>query len=152
MRKGIFMKHFLDKIRQNKLTSKPGIIDKVLPLLICLVVVTVMIHVFIGWTDTIKVKRDADTLVREYLLIMEAEGYLTVENKEKLLQELNDIGVEVSNWGDTSFSNVGYGNEVILEVNGTTQSRLKIINSWNSISNDNSNFTVSLRKTSTAKN
>ena len=146
------MKHFLDKIRQNKLTSKPGIIDKVLPLLICLVVVTVMIHVFIGWTDTIKVKRDADTLVREYLLIMEAEGYLTVENKEKLLQELNDIGVEVSNWGDTSFSNVGYGNEVILEVNGTTQSRLKIINSWNSISNDNSNFTVSLRKTSTAKN
>ena len=137
---------------KNKLKYKPGLADKILPLLLCLVVVTLTIHVYIGWSDTIKVKKEADTLVREYLLLMEAEGYLSIDNKEQLEKELNDIGVNITNWGDTTFSNAGYGNEIVLEINGTADSRLVIVNAWNSLSKDTDTIEISLRKTSTAKN
>lgn len=142
----------LSKIKNNKLKNKSGLVDKIIPLLLCLVVVTLIIHVYIGWSDTIKIKRDADVLVREYLLLMEAEGYLSVENKETLEQELGELGISISNWGDTTFSNVGYGNEIVLEINGLAQSRLYVINGWNSLSKDTNTIDISLRKTSTAKN
>lgn len=139
-------------IENNNLKSKNGLVDKIIPLLLCLVVVTLTIHVYIGWSDTIKVKREADVLVREYLLLMEAEGYLSVESKENLEQELKDLGISISNWGDTTFSSVGYGNEIVLEINGYTQSRLYVVKGWNSLTKDTDTINISLRKTSTAKN
>lgn len=142
---------FLFKTK-NKLKCKPGLADKILPLLLCLVVVSLTIHIYVGWSDTIKMKKEADTLVREYLLLMEAEGYLSIDNKEQLEKELNDIGVVITSWGDTTFSNAGYGNEIVLEINGTANSRLVIVNSWNSLSKDTDELKISLRKTSTAKN
>jgi hypothetical protein len=137
---------------KQKLKSKDGLVDKILPLLLCLVVVTLTIHVYVGWSDTIKIKRDADTLVREYILLMEAEGYLSTDNKEKLEDELNNIGVSITHWGETTFTNVGYGNEIILEIIGTADNRLYVINGWNSLSEDTDVINISLKKTSTAKN
>ena len=143
---------FLSIKEKNKLKSKNGLVDKIIPLLLCLVVVTLTIHVYIGWSDTIKIKRDADVLVREYLLLMEAEGYLSVDNKEKLEQDLEKLGITISNWGNTTFSNAGYGNEIILEIDGYAESRLYVIKGWNSLTKDSDTLDISLRKTSTAKN
>lgn len=132
--------------------KKSGMVDKLLPLLMCLVVVALIMHVLIGWIATINAKDNVDFIVREYMLQMEADGYLTPENKVALEQALNDVGMTVSEWGTTTFSEVGYGTKITLEIYGKMKDQTFIITAWDSIQKSDQLLDVHIKRSSTAKN
>ena len=142
--------NFLKLIKFKK--KKEAIIDHIVPLLLCLLVIALVMNILISWEKTLAVKNNADLIIREYILQMEASGYLTDENRKQLEDDLSAIGVTVANWGKTTFSQVGYGNRIVLEVYGVAQSSLLLSEDGESLINDDDSIDIHLLKVSTAKN
>ena len=66
----------------------------------------------------ISVKQRAEWSLREYMLAMEVEGYLTDTNKTALTQKLTDLGVANISFEDTTMSRTNYGDRIILHIKG----------------------------------
>lgn len=56
---------------------------------------------------------------REYLLIMETEGYLKPEDAVSLVAELNSYGLTSVSLSGTTMSEVDYGERIYLKITGT---------------------------------
>ena len=95
-----------------------GILDQFLPAIVVIVLLAVL------WTGSMisasNIDRSSDIhhVARTYLLRMEADGFLTEENRNLLLAELEALDMENINLTGTSFTNVGYGNPVRLVIRG----------------------------------
>jgi len=66
----------------------------------------------------ISVKQRAEWSLREYMLAMEVEGYLTDTNITALTQKLTDLGVANISFEDTTMSRTNYGDRIILHIKG----------------------------------
>lgn len=95
-----------------------GILDQFLPAIVVIVLLAVL------WTGSMisasNIDRSSDIhhVARTYLLRMEADGFLTEENRNLLLAELEALDMENIDLTGTSFTNVGYGNPVRLVIRG----------------------------------
>lgn len=69
-------------------------------------------------------KEDIRQIARGYVLEMETVGYLTPESRSALILELGNKKLTNIDLAGSSFSAVGYGNDIVLSIKGTLSSRV----------------------------
>ena len=90
-----------------------GMLDQFLPAIVVIVMLAVL------WTaSNIDRSNAIHQVARTYLLQMEADGYLTEGNKVMLLTDLANLDMVGIDLTGTSFTDVGYGNQVRLVIKG----------------------------------
>ena len=93
-----------------------GILDQFLPAIVVIVLLAVL------WTGSMisasNIDRSSDIhqVARTYLLRMEADGYLTEENRNLMISELEALDMENIDLTGTSFTDVGYGNQIRMVI------------------------------------
>ena len=103
-----------------------GILDQFLPAIVVIVLLAVLWTGSMISASNIDRSSDIQQVARTYLLRMEADGCLTPENRSLLIAELKALDMERIDLTGTSFSDVGYGNQIRLVIRGVVN--LKDIN------------------------
>lgn len=96
-----------------------AVIENMLVFLIGLVLVTAFLVIIFGAFASISDKWNMRQTAREYLLIMETEGYLKPSDKSDLLDELESEGLYDISLSGTTEQEVHYGDRIYLEIQGT---------------------------------
>ena len=95
-----------------------GILDQFLPAIVVIVLLAVLWTGSMISASTIDRSSDIHQVARTYLLRMEADGYLTEENRNRMILELEALDMENIDLTGTSFTDVGYGNRIRLVIRG----------------------------------
>ena len=95
-----------------------GMLDQFLPAIVVIVLLAVLWTGSMITASNINRSNDIQQVARTYLLQMETDGYLTEENKGLLLNDLAALDMININLTGTSFTDVGYGNQVRLVIRG----------------------------------
>lgn len=126
-----------------------GVLDDFLPTLIFLALMAILLFLFIGYNKAINQKTTLNNIARKYLLEMETTGYMTTEMQNSLKEELsaagfagNESGAEISrnNFYGTTFTDVGYGNEMIINIQAYTKNMVIATSSGEDATSDNWNM------------
>ena len=96
-----------------------SVIENMLVALIGMVMTTAFLVIIFGAFSSISDKWHMRQVAREYLLIMETEGYLTASDQVALKEELESCGLYNISLSGTTTSEVGYGERVYLKIRGT---------------------------------
>ena len=96
-----------------------GVIENMLVALIGIVMTTAFLVIIFGVFSSISDKWHMRQVAREYLLIMETEGYLTASDQASLIEELEACGLYYISLSGTTTSEVAYGDRVYLKIKGT---------------------------------
>lgn len=96
-----------------------GVIENMLVALIGIVIVTAFLVIIFGAFAGISNKWAMRQTAREYLLIMETEGYLKPEDKSNLIADLQREGLYNISLSGTTTRQVGYGDRIYLKITGT---------------------------------
>ena len=135
-----------------RLKKKRGSVVKfAIPMFTLVIIFISMIMLFTYLKDFDK-KDNVSIIVREYLLKMETEGYLTSSDETSLISKLSDCGVKNISLVGTTKSEVGYGNQIVLSVNGDMEiSSFDVLDIFN-IKEKKTTAKIAEYRTSTAKN
>ena len=95
-----------------------GMLDQFLPAIVVIVLLAVLWTGSMITASNINRSNDIQQVARTYLLQMETDGYLTEENKGLLLNDLAALDMINIDLTGTSFTDVGYGNQVRLMIRG----------------------------------
>ena len=129
-----------------------GILDQFLPAIVVIVLMAVL------WTGSMisasNIDRSSDIhqVARTYLLRMEIDGCLTEENRNLLMAELEALDMEQIDLTGTSFSDVGYGNQVRLVIRGIVNLKDVDFKGFATPMMTNRQAEVAINKVSVAKN
>lgn len=93
-------------------------VQKPISILMSIIVTFFCALALLEFTTILNQKININQTSRRYLLKMETTGYLTDSERLSLISELNRLGVTNVSLIGTSFQDVGYGNDVILEFTG----------------------------------
>lgn len=96
-----------------------SVIENMLVALIGIVMVTAFLVIIFGAFSSISNKWAMRQSAREYLLIMETEGYLKPADKAALQAELESYGLYNISFAGSTTSRVGYGDRIYLKITGT---------------------------------
>lgn len=100
--------------------KKPAsIIENTLVLLLEMIIVCAMLVVIFGAFASISDKWGMRQVAREYLLIMETEGYLSGTDQANLIADLEGYGLYNVSLAGTTTSEVDYGDRIYLCISGT---------------------------------
>ena len=110
------MERIRDKLFQKK---KGSIIENMLVMLINLVCVCAFMVIVFGAFSGISDKWGMRQAAREYLLIMETEGYLKPTDQAALKAELEGYGRYDISLAGTTTTEVDYGDRIYLCIRGT---------------------------------
>lgn len=80
-----------------------------------------MLTIMLAFMDDIRLiqqKSEVDQLARSYILRMETKGGLLPEDRETLLRELAECGVEEVDLSGTTIGEAGYGTRIMLRIQG----------------------------------
>ena len=103
-------------IKQKKQAS---IIENMLVMLLELIVVCAFLVVIFGAFAGISDKWGMRQVAREYMLIMETEGYLKPADQAALKAELENYGLYNISFSGSTTSEVNYGDRIYLCISGT---------------------------------
>ena len=106
-------------MKLNKKKEASGVIENMLVSLIGIVMTTAFLVIIFGAFSSISDKWHMRQIAREYLLIMETEGYLPGADQVALKEELAECGLYNISLSGTTTSEVGYGDRVYLKISGT---------------------------------
>ena len=110
----------MEKIRSRLLKKRKGaVMENMLVMLINLILVCAFMVIIFGAFSGISDKWGMRQAVREYLLIMETEGYLTPQDQANLKAELEGYGLYNISFNGTTTREVDYGSRIYLNVSGT---------------------------------
>lgn len=129
----------------NRSKKDEGFLYRLLPVLLSLGVVALLVVLAAGFLQAIRERDFVDQLAREYLLIMETEGYLSAGRQEELTASLAQAGLGGISLDGTTVTEVSYGDRITLRISGTLS---QTILGRSSLSWD---LPVSIRLSSTAK-
>lgn len=96
-----------------------GMLEHFLPALVTIVFMGILWFGSMVTASNIDKSSALNQVTRKYMLRMEADGYLTEENRTSMVTELQALGVEAVDLTGTNLADVGYGNKVSLQVKGT---------------------------------
>ena len=96
-----------------------AVIENMLVALTGIVMITAFLVIVFGAFASISDKWHMNQVAREYLLIMETEGYLTDADKANMIGELEECGLYNISLSGTTMSEVGYGERIYLKISGT---------------------------------
>ena len=137
--------------RKWYLKKKDGsIVDNILVAMVGITLVAAFLVIVFGAFSSISDKWGMRQVAREYLLIMETEGYLKPEDQEGLISELEEYGLYNISLSGTTTSEVSYGDRIYLSIRGTYDDN--ILAFADGISRVASNpVTVTINRQTTAK-
>ena len=95
-----------------------GIFDQFLPAIVVIVLMAVLWTGSMISASNIDRSSDIQQVARTFLLRMETDGCLTEENRNLLVSELEALDMEQIDLAGTTFTNVGYGNQIRLVIRG----------------------------------
>ena len=96
-----------------------SVIENMLVLLLEMIIVCAMLVVIFGAFAGISNKWGMRQVAREYLLIMETEGYLSSADQANMIAELEGYGLYNISLSGTTTSEVEYGDRIYLCISGT---------------------------------
>ncbi len=127
-----------------------GVIENMLVSLIGIVMGTAFLVIIFGAFSGISDKWAMRQTAREYLLIMETEGYLTAADQSALIADLKSEGLYNISISGTTTREVNYGDRIYLKITGTYDDN--ILSFAGGISKVSSHpTTITINRTSTAK-
>ncbi len=85
---------------------------------ICLLAMTVVMLVYIENAGLIQQKTQVSQIARKYILRMETVGMLSNADRAALCGELEAAGAEKLKFDGTTLSQVNYGEEIVLRIQG----------------------------------
>ena len=100
----------------KKENGAANIISAVLVNIISLFVFYAMVVMMIDSTKTLDTKNSIYAIGDEYIQLMMSEGYLTPEDKADLTEKLEALGVHDIDFTGTTFTQVGYGERITLQM------------------------------------
>ena len=96
-----------------------SVIENTLVMFINLVLVCAFLVIIFGAFSGISDKWGMRQVAREYMLIMETEGYLKPSDQAALKAELENYGLYNISFSGTTTSEVNYGDRIYLCISGT---------------------------------
>ena len=105
------------QIIKNK--KNASVIENMLVALIGIVMMTAFLVIIFGAMSSISDKWAMRQVAREYMLIMETEGYLSSTDQVALITELEDCGLYNISLNGTTVHEVKYGDRIYLNISGT---------------------------------
>ena len=99
--------------------KKAAIVENMLVSLIGMVMITAFLVIIFGAFSGISAKWCMRQAAREYLLIMETEGYLKPADASELITELESYGMYNVSLAGSTTTQVGYGDRIYLKISGT---------------------------------
>lgn len=96
-----------------------SVIENMLVALIGMIMLTAFLVIIFGAFSSINDKWAMRQVAREYLLIMETDGYLSSSDQATLIKELEDCGLYNISLSGTTVSEVEYGDRIYLNISGT---------------------------------
>ncbi len=106
--------------------SESGSVGDVMPMCIFVIAIAFVMICFSDCVRIIGIKTSVSQISREYILKMETYGYLTPEDAAGMRNALISAGLTDISLGRTDTSEVGYGNELILDISGHTEEGYEI--------------------------
>ncbi|MEE1079184.1 MAG: hypothetical protein UIC64_09085 [Agathobacter sp.] len=102
-----------------KKKRKASVIENTLVMFINLVLVCAFLVIIFGAFSGISDKWGMRQVAREYMLIMETEGYLKPADQAALKAELENYGLYNISFSGSTTSEVNYGDRIYLCISGT---------------------------------
>lgn len=90
---------------------------------ITVLAMSVVVMVYLECSGLMMKKLEVSQISRKYILKMETEGYLSQENKNNLLGELQAAGVSEPDLTGTTLQPVAYGDTILLKIKGKVVTR-----------------------------
>ncbi len=125
-----------------KKTNASTVVSDMIPVLITIIITGVMALCYISWISMFETKEHIDSIAREYVLKMGTVGYLTLQDRALLLQELQAQNLENISLQGTTENKVESGETVTLKISGYykyTEIKMKDIFSWDASTDYNKN-------------
>lgn len=88
---------------------------------ICILAMAVVLTAYFACSDLLLRKGQISQIARCYILKMETMGCLTETEKNNMLAELQDVGLQAIDLTGTTMNPVEYGDSVILQICGRLQ-------------------------------
>ena len=129
-----------------------GMLEHFLPALVTIVFMGILWFGSMVTASNIDKSSALNHVTRNYMLRMEADGYLTEENRTSMVTELQALGVEAVDLTGTSLTDVGYGNQVTLNVKGTLTVRSIVFRGFSKSMLKEERIPWSVSRVSVAKN
>lgn len=99
--------------------KRASIVENMLVALIGFVMATAMLVIIFGAFKTINDRWMMQQTAREYMLLMETEGYLKPDDESALISDLEAAGLHAISLTGTTRSEVSYGEVITLSITGT---------------------------------
>jgi len=106
----------IEVIRKKK---KASMVENMLVMMINMVVMCAFLVIIFGAFSGISDKWGMRQTAREYMLIMETEGYLPAADQAALIAELQGYGLYNISLSGTTTREVNYGDRIYLKISGT---------------------------------
>lgn len=98
--------------------KKKGSVSKFGIPLFTIVAIFAILTMVITYLSDVDKKDTVDIIAREYLLRMEADGYLNSADENDLLEDLANCGMKNISLTGTTKSRVGYGKKITIAIQG----------------------------------
>lgn len=93
---------------------------------LCMLAMTVVMLAYMGNVELINTKAAVNQIARKYILRMETTGQLTPADRIALVQELEGVGMTEVELAGTTVDWVGYGETVVLMIQGRLEDGYEI--------------------------
>ncbi len=125
-------------------------IENMLVMMINMVVMCAFLVIIFGAFSGISDKWGMRQTTREYMLIMETEGYLPASDQTALIAELESYGLYNISLSGTTMREVNYGDQIYLKISGTyNKNVLAFVGGISKVSNHP--VTITINRQTTAK-
>ncbi len=125
-------------------------IENMLVMMINMVVMCAFLVIIFDAFSGISDKWGMRQTTREYMLIMETEGYLPASDQTALIAELESYGLYNISLSGTTMREVNYGDQIYLKISGTyNKNVLAFVGGISKVSNHP--VTITINRQTTAK-
>ena len=136
------------EVLKNK--EQASMIENMLGMMINMVVMCAFLVIIFGAFSGISDKWGMRQTTREYMLIMETEGYLPASDQTALIAELESYGLYNISLSGMTMREVNYGDQIYLKISGTyNKNVLAFVGGISKVSNHP--VTITINRQTTAK-
>lgn len=136
------------EVLKNK--EQASMIENMLVMMINMVVMCAFLVIIFGAFSGISDKWGMRQTTREYMLIMETEGYLPASDQTALIAELESYGLYNISLSGMTMREVNYGDQIYLKISGTyNKNVLAFVGGISKVSNHP--VTITINRQTTAK-
>lgn len=100
----------------DRYIRRNGSVFKIIPLFLGMTAIAVLSLMYMYYMKDMDLREHASMITREYMLKMETSGYLTREDEQLLIEELEQLGMDNINLAGTTMQQADYGQRIMLVI------------------------------------